>query len=118
MGGNEPCVVILYEHALLGEGIAREVRTRTGVQATVVSAHDEDAVARALAADPAIVIHELIEPLPQGRLADLFPRAALVDVSNAVTRGWAASSAPRLESILEAVLEQTEARRASPCRAS
>jgi hypothetical protein len=118
MGGNEPSVVIVYEHALLGEGIACEVRTRTGVLATVVSAHDEEALGRALAADPAIVIHELTGPLPQGHLADLFPRAVLVDVSTAVSRGWAASSAPRLESILQAVLEQTEARRGSPCRAS
>jgi hypothetical protein len=118
MDGNEPSVVIVYEHPLLAEGIAREVRTRTGVPATVVSVHDEDALGRALAADPAIVIHELTGPLPQGELAELFPHALLVDVSAAVSRGWAASNAPRLESILEAVLEHTEARRAAPCRAS
>ena len=118
MGGNEPSVVIVYEHPLLGEGIAREVQTRTGVLATVVSVHDEQAVSHALAANPDIVIHEVAGPLPQGHLADLFPSAVLVDVSTAVSRGWATSSAPRLENILEAVLELTEARRAAPCRAS
>jgi hypothetical protein len=117
MGGNEPSVVIVYEHALLGEGIARELRTRAGVQATVASARDVEAVSRALTVDPSIVIHELSGPLPQGDLADLFPRAILVDVSTAVSRGWAAASAPRLESILEAVLELTEARGSASRRA-
>jgi hypothetical protein len=97
-------VVILYEHALLGEGIARHVLTRCGVQATVAPAHDLEAVSSALALDPSIVIFELIEPLAQGDLATVAPHALLIDISGAVARGAVLTpGAAGLESILSAV---------------
>jgi hypothetical protein len=80
-------VVILYEHALLGEGIALYVLAQTGVEAIIAPAHACDAVTAALASDPAVIIFELHSPLPQGDLAILAPRAVLIDVSTAVTRG-------------------------------
>jgi hypothetical protein len=97
-------VVILYEHALLGEGIARHVLAQSGVEATVARAHDLEAVTAALAFDPAVVIFELSTPLQQGDLATLAPHAVLIDVSAAVGRGWTVSPpAAGLERILEAV---------------
>jgi hypothetical protein len=97
-------VVILYEHALLGEGIAQHVLTRCGVRARVAPAHDLEAVTSALALDPSIVIFELTEPLQQGDLATVAPHALLIDVSGAVTRGSVlVPGAAGLEGILQAV---------------
>jgi hypothetical protein len=97
-------VVILYEHALLGEGIAQHVLTHCGVQATVVPAHDVEAVTSALALDPSIVIFELTEPLQQGDLATVAPHALLIDISGSVTRGSVlVPDADGLERILRAV---------------
>jgi hypothetical protein len=99
----QPAVVILYEHALLGEGIARQVLAQIGVVATVAPVQDVEAVTSALAVDPSVVIFELSKPLPQGDLAVLAPHAVLIDVSSAVTRGSVVSPAAGLEKILAAV---------------
>jgi hypothetical protein len=97
-------VVILYEHPLLGEGIAKYLRVRAGVEATVASAYDSKAVTSALALDPAVVIFELTDPLQQIGLASLAPNAVLVDVSAVVTRGSDGSRRTAgLEQILQAV---------------
>jgi hypothetical protein len=101
-------VVILYEHALLGEGIARHVLAHCGVQATVAPAHDLEAVTFALALDPSVVIYELTEPLQQGDLATVVPHAVLIDVSGAVARGPALAPAlAGLEKILQTVRDVT-----------
>lgn len=86
-GEVNPPVVILYEHALLGEGIARYVLARTGVAAAAVPAHDVEAVTSALASGPLIIVFELTSPLEQGDLATLAPNAVLIDVSTAISRG-------------------------------
>jgi DNA-binding NarL/FixJ family response regulator len=97
-------VVILYEHPLLGEGIAKYLRTRAGVEATVVSAYDGAAVMSALALDPAVVIFELNDPIQQMGLNALAPHAVLIDVSTVITRGFSGSSCVAgLEQILQAV---------------
>ena len=80
-GGQHP-VVILYEHALLGEGIAKYLRAQLGVEARVVSAFDLQAVTSALALGPAVVIFELTEPLNQVDLTTLAPHAVLIDVKH------------------------------------
>jgi hypothetical protein len=99
-----PPVVILYEHALLGEGIARYLLAQVRVVATVASALDLQAVVTALALRPAVVIFESTEPLQQLDLATLAPHAVLIDVSTVVTRGSAISpNAAGLEKILQAV---------------
>ena len=97
-------VVILYEHPLLGEGIAKFLRARAGVEATVASAFDATAVTSALSLDPAVVIFELSDPLQQVGLSALAPNAVLIDVSTVVTRGTAADRCDAgLEQILEVV---------------
>jgi hypothetical protein len=98
-------VVILYEHALLGEGIARYVLAQIGVESMLAPVHDLEAVTSALACDPAVVVYELGEPLHQVDLAALAPHAVLIDVSAAVARGSAVSPcAAGLERILQVVL--------------
>jgi hypothetical protein len=97
-------VVILYEHALLGEGIAKYLRAQLGVEATVASALDLQAVTSALAFGPAVVIFELTEPLRQVDLTALAPHAVLIDVSTVVKPGPALPpDAAGLQRILQAV---------------
>jgi hypothetical protein len=97
-------VVILYEHALLGEGIAKYLRTRAGVEATVASAYDGTAVMSALSLDPAVVIFELSDPLQLVGLGALAPHAVLIDISTVITRGSVATPCVAgLEQILQAV---------------
>ena len=104
MSEAKQSVVILYEHALLGEGIAKYLRVHSGVQATVAPAHDLAAVTSALAFGPTVVIFELSEPLRLVDLSALAPQAVLVDVSTVVTRGPSATpDATGLEHILLAV---------------
>ena len=85
-------VVILYEHALLGEGIAEYILAQLGVEATVASALDRRAIISALALGPCVVIFELTESLRRVDLTTLAPRAVLIDVSTVVTRGQALCS--------------------------
>ena len=97
-------VVILYEHALLGEGIAKYLRAQTGVEATVVSGQDLQAVTSALACGPTVVIFEQSDTLRQVDLVALAPQAVLIDVSTVVTRGpVVVPTADGLDRILQAV---------------
>jgi DNA-binding NarL/FixJ family response regulator len=99
-------VVILYEHPLLGEGIAKYLRAQIGVEATLASGHDPSAVKSALAHAPAVVIFESDNPLEQFDLATLVPHAVLIDVSAVITRGSVVTPCVAgLEQILQAVRE-------------
>ena len=102
-----PPVVILYQHALLGEGIARYLLAQVGVVATVASALDLQAALSALALRPSVVIFETTERLMQLDLETLAPQAVMIDVSTVVTRGPAISpDAAGLEKILQAVQQR------------
>jgi hypothetical protein len=113
-------VVILYEHALLGEGIAKYLRAQIGVVVTVESAHDPEAVRSALALDPAVVIFESSYPFQRYDLTTLAPHAVLIDVSTVITRGSVLTAGTAgLEQILQAVRETsapTRKPRARPVR--
>ena len=110
MSETKQSVVILYEHALLGEGIATYLRTKSGVEAMVASARDLDAVTSALAFGPNVVIFERSEPLREVDLTALAPQAVLIDVSTVVTRGPSVTSeANGLEGILRTVVGSVNA---------
>jgi hypothetical protein len=97
-------VVILYEHALLGEGIAKYLRAQSGVEATVASGRDAEAVTSALALGAGVVIFELSDALREVDLSTLAPDAVLIDVSTVVARGSAIPpGVDGLERILQAV---------------
>ena len=99
-------VVILYEHALLGEGIAKYLRAQIGVEATLGSTRDPDAVRSALALGPEVVIFESQDPFQRFDLTALVPRAVLIDVSTVITRGSVLTPCTAgLEQILQAVRE-------------
>jgi len=96
--------VILYEHALLGEGIAKYLRAQIGVVSTIESAHDPEAVRSALALDPAVIVFESSYPFQEFDLTTLAPHAVLIDVSTVITRGSVLSpGVAGLEQILQAV---------------
>jgi hypothetical protein len=101
-------VVILYEHALLGEGIAKYLRAQTGVQARLESAQNPAAVKSALALGPEVVIFESNDPFQQFDLSTLVPNAVLIDVSTVITRGSVqAPCVAGLEQILQAVRDSS-----------
>ena len=109
--------MILYEHALLGEGIAKYLRAQIGVEATVASTRHPEAVRSALDKGPSVVIFESSDPLPQLDLATLAPHAVLIDVSTVITRGSVASPcAAGLEQILQAVRESSSVARPAKSR--
>jgi hypothetical protein len=99
-------VVLLYVHALLGEGIAAYVTSETGVPVRAVSALDRDAVSSALAGHPRVVIFERTAGVELADLTCQAPGAVLIDVSAAVTAGQPIpeqGQAPGVESIVHAV---------------
>ena len=103
-------VVILFEHALLGEGIAKYLLAQTGIAATLCSAKDPLAVRSALALGPEVVIFESNDPFQQFSLSTLVPHAILIDVSTVITRGSAVTPcAAGLEQILQAVRDSSTA---------
>jgi hypothetical protein len=84
-------VVVLYEHPLLGEGIARILLVETDAEVAVAPAGDRCAVEAALARDPSVVIFERGRcELDRARLA---PHAVLIDVSAAMSTGRDVSAA-------------------------
>jgi hypothetical protein len=74
---------VVYEHPLLGEGVARLVRAATGARVIAVAGEDPDAVAGVLAVTPRVVIVER-GPLLEGLdLSAAAPGAAVIEVSPA-----------------------------------
>jgi hypothetical protein len=97
-------VAILYEHSLLGEGVARIVRAETGVEVAIAPARDRQAVEAILADDPGVVIFECCQGLCERELARLVPHAVLIDVSAAMSTGTAApESTMKLDRIILAI---------------
>lgn len=95
-------VVVLYEHPLLGEGIARILLVETGAEVAVAPAGDRCAMEAALARDPSVVIFERGgRELDWARLA---PHAVLIDVTSATSTGTDVSAVTAdLEGIILAV---------------
>ena len=97
-------VVILYRHALLGQGIAEHLRAQLGVEAMIASGDDPEAVTSALGLGPAVIIFEMGDTLRQFDLTTLAPQAVLIDVSTVVSRGLVVSSGVAgMDTLLQAV---------------
>lgn len=114
---TQHAVVILYEHALLGEGIAKHLRAQIGVEAMVVSIRHPEAVESALAVGPSVVIFESGNPFEQFDLTTLAPHAVLIDVSAVITRGSVvAPCAAGLEQIVQSVRDSSTVARPAKAR--
>jgi len=81
-------VLVLYRHPLLGEGLARLLGDEPKLDVVAAAADELDAVERALATDPAVVVFEeggAMEAL------DVLRRASchyVIDVSLATREAW------------------------------
>lgn len=95
-------VVVLYEHPLLGEGIARFiVLAETGVEVVTARAGDRSAARGALARDPDVVICECARC--ELDVAGLAPHARVIDVSPSMSTGNVAPPTTCMETIIAAV---------------
>lgn len=74
-------VVILYTHALLGEGVARILAGEPGLRVLLVPAREADAARGALARHPEVVIYERSEIFQEADLREIAPDALLIDMS-------------------------------------
>jgi hypothetical protein len=81
---------VLYEHPLLGEGLATRLRVEAHADVLLASVHDLRGVREALRGRPAVVVFERCERLCEQLLRELAPDAELIDVSSVVSRGLAA----------------------------
>jgi DNA-binding NarL/FixJ family response regulator len=79
-GSRRVSVVILYSHALLGEGLAKLLAAEPGLDITAVESHEIEAAEAALGALPDVVIFERSEPLQAIDLLKFAPDALLIDV--------------------------------------
>ena len=73
-------VAVVYEHALLGEGVARLLRSATGAEVLVVPACDPPELTRVLALEPAVVLVECAPLLAALDLAPVVPRAVVIEL--------------------------------------
>jgi DNA-binding NarL/FixJ family response regulator len=77
---RQTTVVILYRHALFGEGIAHLLSTESDLAVSSVSSEDTEASARSLAAGPDVVIFERGIPDTAVEVLRAVPDALVIDV--------------------------------------
>ncbi|MEI8082153.1 MAG: hypothetical protein WCI74_09950 [Actinomycetes bacterium] len=80
-------VLILAHHALLGQGLAHWIFSRSGVTAVVADACDRDAVERALSERPRLIIFERTSVVDSVCVAAASPGAVTLDITHAVGVG-------------------------------
>lgn len=73
-------VLILYDHPLLGEGLAGLLASEPGMTVVAVGRDDTDAVERELAAGPQVIIFERGDPDRAVAILELVPDALVIDV--------------------------------------
>lgn len=73
-------VAVVYEHPLLGEGVARLVRAGTGADVVAVAGDDPPALAGVLAIGPWVVLVERGPLLDDLDLTDAAPAATVIDL--------------------------------------
>jgi len=99
-------VVILYRHPLFGEGIAHLLSNEPDIVVTCAPSDDVDAVARALARRPNVIVFERGEPDMAVRLLRVAPEALLIDVTMAPGPAFTwhrEEIQPRPDGILDAI---------------
>lgn len=82
-------IVILYCHALLGEGIGRLLAREPGASVTYVACADEDCLAKATAAEPGVVLVERCGAFDAIQVVAAFPDALVIDFEIGPGPTWA-----------------------------
>lgn len=98
---QETSVLVIFEHSLLGEGLAARL-SALGVHTVVAESCDSDLMVAALEAHPDVVVVECHNEGCLERIGRLSPRSRVVDASDVIGRGYP-TEAMRFEVILEAL---------------
>jgi DNA-binding NarL/FixJ family response regulator len=98
---HQTSVLVIFEHELLGLGIAARL-TGMGISAVTTKSCDDDAIETALLAQPEVVIVECHNEGCIDRVRRLSPEARVVDATTSVGRGYP-TEAMRFDVILEAL---------------
>ncbi|MEI6623728.1 MAG: hypothetical protein WCP28_17690 [Actinomycetes bacterium] len=80
-------ILILAQHALLGQGLAHWIFSRAGVASVVADASDRDSVEQALASRPRLIIFERTPVVDSVCVAAASPGAVTLDITHAVGVG-------------------------------
>lgn len=107
-------VLVVFEHDLLGQGLAAELEG-LGVRAIAVRSSDARAARRALMAHPDVVVVETTDEESLDRVRRLSPSSRVVDVSTSVGSGLP-SQAVRFDVILDALPDDSDEWPAPPAQ--
>ena len=81
-------VVVVYEHALLGQGLGRYLTSEPGLDIEYVPSRDLAAVRAALTISPDVVLFERVAPADVCNLMNLAPDAMYIDISLEQGPAW------------------------------
>ncbi len=98
---QETSVLVIFEHELLGEGLAARL-AGMGVHTVVAKSCESDTMEAALEAHPDVVVVECHNEGCLDRVRRLSPNSRIVDATASVGRGYP-TEAMRFEVILEAL---------------
>lgn len=99
--GKQASVLVIFQHDLLGEGVAARLRAM-GIPATAVRSCDTAALAAALTEEPDVVVIESTDTACLDHIRQLGPKVHVLDVTTSVSRGCP-TEAVQFEAILEAL---------------
>ncbi|HET9654139.1 MAG TPA: hypothetical protein VFP72_02215 [Kineosporiaceae bacterium] len=107
----------MYEHPLLGEGVARLIRVATGARVVAVAGEDPEALAAVLAVTPRVVIVERGSVLADLDLTVAAPGACVIELAAAGSSGDPLPGRPSGSAeVIEAVRRALAPRRSSGAR--
>jgi hypothetical protein len=107
---QQTSVLVIFEHDLLGEGIAARLHA-LGIRALTARSGDSHAVEAALCTHPDLVVVECRNEGCLARVERLSPSSRVVDATASIGRGYP-TEAMRFDVILEAL--QADPPRQSP----
>lgn len=98
---HETSVLLIFEHDLLGEGLAARLAAM-GVDTLMAKSGDEDSIVAALETHPHVVVVECHREGCIARIRSLSSTSRVVDATGSVGRGYP-SEAIRFDIILDAL---------------
>ena len=81
-------VLVLYSHALMGEGLGRMLADEPGMRVDAVDSAKPDAVTAALAAEPSVIVLEEGGAIDAAEIMRRSSCAVVLDVDITTTRAW------------------------------
>ncbi len=81
-------VLVLYSHALMGEGLGRMLASEPGVTVATVDSASPEAVSAALAAEPSVIVVEEGGAIDAAEIMRRSSCPLVLDVDITTTRAW------------------------------